>query len=44
MAPAVKATFLKIYQELANKTKAEAQEWFFTIEKEGIRYVTDIFI
>lgn len=44
MAPAVKATFLKIYQELANKTKAEAQEWFATIEKEGIRYVTDIFI
>ena len=44
MAPAVKATFLKIYQELANKTKAEAQEWFYTIEKEGIRYVTDIFI
>lgn len=44
MAPGVRETFIKIYQELSNKSVDESKMWFAQIEKEGVRYVTDVFL
>ncbi|HTJ06007.1 MAG TPA: cytochrome P450 [Caldimonas sp.] len=43
MAPAVRQTFVRIYQEAADVTAAEAEAWVDRIERETGRYVSDVF-
>lgn len=43
MAPAVRDTFLRIYQEFAGVTSQDAEKWLHTLERITNRYVTDIF-
>ena len=43
MAPAVRDTLIKIYQEETKVTLEKAEKWANEIEKEGVRYVTDTF-
>ena len=43
MAPAVRETFIKIYQEESGVSAEEAMTWAGEIEKQGVRYVTDVF-
>ena len=43
MAPAVRNTLIKIYQEETNVKLEEAELWANQIEKEGVRYATDVF-
>jgi cytochrome P450/NADPH-cytochrome P450 reductase len=43
MAPAVRQTFVRIYQEAAGKTADEAEAWVDRIERETGRYVSDVF-
>ena len=43
MAPAVRATFVRIYQEAASVSSEEANTWADELEKNSTRYVTDIF-
>ena len=42
MAPAVRAAFLKIYQDHTKKSDAEVEAWFQELEKHS-RYVADVF-
>ena len=44
MAPAVKTTLIKLYQEESNLDLAAAEAWADKMEKEGVRYVTDVFL
>lgn len=44
MMPAVRETFIKIYQEEAKVSASMASAWFEALEEEGKRYVTDVFI
>ncbi len=43
MAPAVRDTFVRIYQEAMDATVEAAQEWADHIEREAGRYVSDVF-
>jgi cytochrome P450 / NADPH-cytochrome P450 reductase len=43
MAPAVRETFVRIYQEVAGATAEAAECWFEQIERETGRYVADVF-
>ena len=43
MAPAVRQTFVRIYQEAANTSAEEAEAWVDRIERETGRYVSDVF-
>ncbi len=43
MAPAVRATLIKIYQEETNADQTAAENWANDLEKNKHRYVTDIF-
>lgn len=43
MAPAVRAAFLKIYREATGATPEAAEAWADRIEREGTRYVADVF-
>ena len=43
MAPAVRQTFVRIYQEAASTTAEEAEAWVDRIERETGRYVSDVF-
>ncbi|RZA17462.1 MAG: cytochrome, partial [Proteobacteria bacterium] len=42
MAPAVKETFMRIYQSKSNCSAEEIERWFTDLEK-NTRYVTDVF-
>ncbi|BDS09401.1 bifunctional cytochrome P450/NADPH--P450 reductase [Aureispira anguillae] len=44
MAPAVQKTFIDIYKACAKVSREEAKVWLDGIQKEGLRYATDIFI
>ena len=44
MAPAVGETFIKIYQEYQGVSNENAEKWMIGIEREGVRYVTDVFV
>jgi len=43
MAPAVRETFVRIYQEAVGATPEAAEAWFEKIERETGRYVSDVF-
>jgi cytochrome P450/NADPH-cytochrome P450 reductase len=43
MAPAVRQTFVRIYQEASSATAEEAEAWVDRIERETGRYVSDVF-
>ena len=43
MAPAVRATFVRMYQEAAQVSSEEANAWADNLEKNSARYVTDVF-
>ncbi|WP_343527009.1 cytochrome P450 [Sphingomonas sp.] len=43
MAPAVRDTFIRIYQAETHASQADALAWAERIEREGIRYVADIY-
>ena len=43
MAPAVRDTFLRIYQEAVGVTREQAEAWADKIERESGRYVSDVF-
>ena len=43
MAPAVRETFVRIYQEAVGATMEKAERWVDTIERETGRYVSDVF-
>ncbi|SJZ50679.1 cytochrome P450 / NADPH-cytochrome P450 reductase [Enhydrobacter aerosaccus] len=43
MAPAVRATLIKIYCEATNASDSEAQQWADVVEREHGRYVADVF-
>jgi cytochrome P450/NADPH-cytochrome P450 reductase len=43
MAPAVRETFVRIYQEAAGATAEQAEAWIDKIERETGRYVSDVF-
>jgi cytochrome P450/NADPH-cytochrome P450 reductase len=43
MAPAVRQTFVRIYQEAAGTTAEQAEAWVDRIERETGRYVSDVF-
>ena len=43
MAPAVRDTFLRIYQEAVGVTREQAEAWADKIERETGRYVSDVF-
>ncbi|MBR0834811.1 cytochrome P450 [Bradyrhizobium manausense] len=43
MAPAVRETFVRIYQEAVGVSLQEAHAWAETIEREQSRYVADVF-
>lgn len=43
MAPAVRETFLRIYQEAVSATTEQAEAWMDKIERETGRYVSDVF-
>ena len=44
MAPSVRTTFMKIYQEKNQLNQEEAEMWMTAIEQEAVRYVTDVFL
>lgn len=43
MAPAVRDAFIRIYEAETHATRAEALAWAEGIEREGVRYVADIY-
>jgi cytochrome P450/NADPH-cytochrome P450 reductase len=43
MAPAVRETFVRIYQEAVGATVDAAERWVDTVERETGRYVSDVF-
>ncbi len=43
MAPAVRETFVRIYQEAMNKSAEDAERWAERVERETGRYVSDVF-
>nr|BAJ96920.1 predicted protein [Hordeum vulgare subsp. vulgare] len=43
MAPAVRSTFIKIYQEQSKCTDEEGEEWMNNLERLSVRYVSDVF-
>ena len=43
MAPAVRDTFVRIYQESGGVTADAAEQWVDRIERETGRYVSDVF-
>ena len=43
MAPAVRETLVRIYQEASGASDSEAQRWVDVIEHERGRYVSDVF-
>jgi len=43
MAPAVRETFVRIYQEAVGATVDAAERWVDDIERETGRYVSDVF-
>jgi cytochrome P450/NADPH-cytochrome P450 reductase len=43
MAPAVRATFVRIYQDALGVSAAEAEAWADKVERETGRYVADVF-
>ncbi|WP_294239237.1 cytochrome P450 [uncultured Sphingomonas sp.] len=43
MAPAVRETFIRIYEAETHASHAEALAWADRIEREGVRYVADIY-
>jgi len=43
MAPAVRETFVRIYQEAVGASVEAAEEWMERIERESGRYVSDVF-
>ena len=43
MAPAVRETFVRIYQEAAEHDAEQAEAWVDRIERETGRYVSDVF-
>ena len=43
MAPAVRETFVRIYQEAMGVTAEAAEAWVEKIERETGRYVSDVF-
>ena len=43
MAPAVRDTFVRIYQEAMDTTREAADQWADHIEREAGRYVSDVF-
>lgn len=43
MAPAVRDTLVRIYQDAAGVTRDAAEQWMDTIEREQGRFVADIF-
>ncbi len=43
MAPAVRETFVRIYQEAMGKSTEEAEQWAERVEREHGRYVSDVF-
>lgn len=43
MAPAVRDTLVRIYQDAAHTTREDAEQWMDTIEREHGRFVADIF-
>ena len=43
MAPAVRETFVRIYQEAVGVTPEAAERWVEQIERETGRYVSDVF-
>lgn len=43
MAPAVRETFIRIYQEYKNCTIEESEKWVTNLEKNNSRYVSDVF-
>jgi cytochrome P450/NADPH-cytochrome P450 reductase len=43
MAPAVRETFVRVYQEAVGATVDTAERWVDTVERETGRYVSDVF-
>ncbi len=43
MAPAVREAFIRIYEAETDASPAEARAWAERIEREGVRYVADIY-
>jgi sulfite reductase alpha subunit-like flavoprotein len=43
MAPAVRDAFIRIYEAETDTSHAEALAWAERIEREGVRYVADIY-
>lgn len=43
MAPAVRDTLTRIYQDATDATRDEAEQWIDAIEREHGRFVADIF-
>ncbi len=43
MAPAVRETFVRIYQEAVGCTMEEAAAWADELERTSTRYVADVF-
>jgi cytochrome P450 / NADPH-cytochrome P450 reductase len=43
MAPAVRATFVRIYQDAVGVGAEEADAWADKVERETGRYVSDVF-
>ncbi|NYD89608.1 bifunctional cytochrome P450/NADPH--P450 reductase [Sphingomonas melonis] len=43
MAPAVRDTLIRIYQDSRQVTREDAEAWVETIEREAVRYVADVF-
>ena len=43
MAPAVRATFVRIYADAVGASEEEANAWADKIERETSRYVADVF-
>ena len=43
MAPAVRETFIKIYQEYKKCSFDDAEKWILNLEKTNSRYVSDVF-
>ena len=44
MAPAVRDTFKKIYAAYTQATDEAAEEWVTEMQKDGVRYVADVYI
>jgi cytochrome P450/NADPH-cytochrome P450 reductase len=43
MAPAVRSTFMKMYQEQAKCSDEDSEQWMNGLERMSVRYVSDVF-